>query len=192
MPSLVALFCKDPSQFYPGGTGLAPEERAQRGARLVLYCALAQALRKRDARVAAAGLCAACAIMHFYGRPTTIDPATAGTTADPDPTGNPSLGDVGGRHGAPRIGTNLTPAMLFQRMQNPQEGYLDRAIAPTLGPLDANYVISQEPSLGRNKWTEFSGGSGPPHGKMTVQPRGGAPAPLLNPALSSDNWVPPR
>ena len=191
MPSLVALFCKEPSQFFPMGAGLAPEERAQRAARLVLYCALAQALRKRDARIAAAGLCAASAVMHFYGRPSTIDPATAGTEADPDPTGNPLLGDVGGRHAAPRLGTNLTPGMLFQRMQNPREGYLDRAIAPTLGPLDANYVIQQEPaSMGRNKWTDLTGGNGPPHGGMTVQPRGGAPP--LNPALSSDNWVPPR
>ena len=170
MSTLVALFLREPTQFYPCAVGLSPEERAQRGARLILYCSLAQGLRKWDARVIAAGLALACAVMHLYGRPQTIDGATAGTAADPDPTGNAPLGAVTGRHSAPRLGTNLTPAMLFQRMQNPQQGYLDRAIAPALAPIDSNYVIQEEPALGINKWTASTGG--PPHGReLTVPPR---------------------
>ena len=173
MNTLASLFAREPTQFYPLGAGLLPEERGQRLARLLMYASVAQAFRRRDARILLVGGCLACTVMHFYGRPQTIDPATAGTPADPDPTGNAPLGDVSGRHAPPRIGQNLTPAMLFSRMQNPTDGYLDRAIAPQLAPIDSNYVGGLEPTqLGINKWTEFAGG--PPHGSMGVAPRGGA------------------
>ena len=172
MNTLVGLFLRQPSQFYPLGAGLAADERGQRAARLVMYAAAAQSVRRRDARILLVGGCLAFAIMHFYGRPQAIDPLTAGTPADPNPTGNPVVGDVSGRKDAPRLGSNLTPAMLLHRMQNPTEGYLDRALAPQLSPLDSNYVGGAEPvSLGLNKWTQNAGG--PPHGGMDVPPRGG-------------------
>jgi hypothetical protein len=151
--TLLGEFTKQPTQFFPVGQGLSSAERYQRAARLIVYAALLHAYMRKSWKIALAGGLAAYFIMYYKGRPNDIDPNTAGTALDPNPAGNALLGDIKGRDQYARTGKNLDLSTLTQRMKNPNEGYLDRAIAPALSPLDANYLVTAEPNLGSTKWT---------------------------------------
>lgn len=152
---VLSLLLDKPFAFWPLQAGLSKQERAVRLARLGIYVGVAYSVRDKDPQHALLAAVAAYGLISAVQSKTTVDLSSAGLAKTPNPVGNAPVGDVGGRNTVAPVGSNLTPDILLNTMQQPQNGYLDRAITAVASPFDAESVGGQEPDLGSNLNTKF-------------------------------------
>lgn len=147
---VVSQLMSQPTHFWPFQASLTKQERSLRFGRLAIYIGVAYSIQTKDPQYAILAAAAAYGIITTAQVNATVDLSSAGLAKTPNPVGNAPVGDVTGRDPVAQLGTNLTQDVLIGRMQNPQEGYLDRAITATASPFDAPTVGGQAIDLGGN------------------------------------------
>ena len=152
---VLSLLTRDPLQFWPLQSDLTKQERVVRLGRLGFYVGAAYSFKTRDPQYVILAAAAAYGLVSMTRLKATVDLSSAGLAKTPNPVGNAPIGDVTGRDTVAYIGTNLNESTLIDRMQNPTEGYLDRAIAPAPSPFDAPMVGGGQVDLGNNVNTRF-------------------------------------
>ena len=152
---VLSLLTSDPLQFWPLQSDLTKQERAVRLARLGIYIAAVYSFKTRDPQYVILAAGAAYSFVSMTQLKATVDLSSAGLAKTPNPVGNAPVGDVTGRDTVAYIGSHLSESTLIDRMQNPSEGYLDRAISPTPSPFDAPMIGGGEVDLGNNVNTRF-------------------------------------
>lgn len=140
LESRVRRLVAKPLEFWPFQLGLAPDERAVRASRAMLYIGLAYAYQERSWKAAAWPLGASAIVLLLFGRPTKIRLDDQSLASNPNPAGNAPVGDLSGRDAdAPLAPASISMTDFVSRMQEPIRTD-DYSIIPVAAPNQAHQI----------------------------------------------------
>lgn len=134
-------FFAKPLEFWPFQAGIDSDERAVRAARAAVYIGIGHAYQARTWRGGAWAFAAAAVLLVVFGRPGRIKLDDASLSSNPNPAGNPPVGDMSGRSPeTPSTPASISMADFVGRMQEPIRTD-DYAIIPVAPATQAHQIF---------------------------------------------------